>query len=335
MGFNNTRRKKIRSKSISTNTTRSRNRTKTRHRSYSLERNKNIDSEKLGEGGYGIVSRPPAKCVNLLTPTNSSNEGNKLRILYKNKYLGNNDYISKLTEYNSASKEMDFAYIIKDHISNYSEYFCLVEFICPAPSDKHVRIGVDDYLDTYAIMPYGGITLYSILNNEVYIHPKECYTLFTALQKLVKGVMKMHKIHVYHQDIHDQNVLYNFKDNTMRMVDFGLSINLQDVSHNTQTSNNKTTHFSSMHTKIISAMHFDYENLLYYIIKPSLKFILYKLNSIKHNSDLEFELELYSKNNMANKMTYYLDWLHDIPNIKNKIKEIQLFSDFIEDFIRA
>jgi len=101
------------------------------------------NSEEIGSGGSGIVSRPPAKCDSLLNKKNKKKKFNQNDLGAA--YYGNPNYISKLTEYYSAERELEIGIAIKDVIPNYEDYFCLVEFICNAPTSKHISLGGDYY----------------------------------------------------------------------------------------------------------------------------------------------------------------------------------------------
>jgi serine/threonine protein kinase len=182
-------------------------RRKSTRREQSLEPIKNLkkhnNAEKIGEGGFGIVSRPPARCA--LTINNEPSKNNKYLLANMKKYIGNPNYISKLSEPDSARKEYEIGKIVKDNIKYWKDYYCFTEFYCPAPYEKHIRVGIDDWQDTYGIAPYCGVTLKSILEDKHYISPLESCCLMEALKQLAIGLGELHRIQIYHQDIHDEN----------------------------------------------------------------------------------------------------------------------------------
>lgn len=186
---------------------------------------KKSNEEEIGSGGFGIVSRPPAKCEAFYTKNVNFNA-------YTEAYYGDPNYISKLTEYSSAKHELDIGNVIRDTIDNYHYYYCLVEFICPAPKDKIINISGDEY-NTYAIAPYCGVTLDSILRRNV-IAPLNVFqlcNLVPALQFLISGILKLHMNHIYHKDIHEENVLYDPEYNVLRLIDFGLADNYSNAKN--------------------------------------------------------------------------------------------------------
>lgn len=202
------------------------NRTVRNKRSKSVEPRKNILSEEIGSGGFGIVSRPPARCDSFLDKNFNQN-------VFREAYYNNPNYISKLTEFSSAERELNIAEAIRDEIPYYQDYFCLVEFICGAPKSKIKKIN-SEYYDTYAISPYCGIPLSEYLRRDL-VAPVNifelCY-LVTSLQTLISGLQFLHLKHLYHKDIHTGNILYDSASGIMRFIDFGLSEDLRDITNN-------------------------------------------------------------------------------------------------------
>ncbi len=253
------------------------NRNITRRRTRSLMSIANINSlyrnirpEKVGEGAFGIVSRPPAKCDRF--------RSEKERIDYQDKYFKNKKYISKLTEYMSAEKEIEVGNVVKKIIPKWKDYYCFIEFECPAPEYVFEQVGPDDFLDTYAIAPYCGITLQSILDNRHRISFYQSCCLIESVKKLVKGLQLLHSKQIYHQDIHSENVLYSLEDKNIRFIDFGSSINLQEIKRI------KGARWE-LDYSIISAKKEDYENLIFHIIIPVLQFVWRKIR--RHYRDLK------------------------------------------------
>jgi len=222
------------------------------------------NSEEIGSGGFGIVSRPPAKCDSFQNKN-----------AWRPAYYGNPNYISKLTEYSSAERELEIGIAIKDVIPNYEDYFCLVEFICNAPVSKHIRRD-GDYYNTYAISPYCGITLENYIrrdsietgasmnkddSNMKQLNIFELCYLVPSLQYMIRGLQIMHTHHIYHKDIHQGNILYDSDSGLMRLIDFGLS----DDRRNIKNDN---------HPAIINEELHDLDMLITYVIKPLITFLL-------------------------------------------------------------
>lgn len=248
----------------------------------SLQPHRTVNAEKIGEGGFGVVSRPPAECapeLGLYRNNNGTLKSRSMTSITKNrrnarkKYIGNPNYISKLGEGYQIEKELEIGRIVKRYIDNWDDYFCFTEFVCDAPEDKHIRVGMNDYQDTYGIAPYCGITLDSILQGKYHIAPIETCCLMESLKQLAIGLGELHRLEIYHQDIHDENVLFNPKDNKLRWIDFGLAEDLDEVRKNAGNNYN----ISPILTK---AKVEDTEALIFNIIKPTLEFIRYKLRQI-------------------------------------------------------
>jgi serine/threonine protein kinase len=223
-------------------------------RSKSLEPTKNT-SEEIGSGGFGIVSRPPARCDSFIDKNFNQNA-------WRAAYYGNPNYISKLTEYTSAQRELEIALAIKEEIPFHEEYFCLVEFICNAPESKSINRNGDFY-GTYAISPYCGTPLNQYLREDIKapINIFELCNLVPSLQHMIKGLQQLHINHIYHKDIHDENILYDSESGLMRLIDFGLADDFRRIkSHNALV--------------IISEEHHDLDMLVKNVIMPFVEFLL-------------------------------------------------------------
>ena len=224
-------------------------------RSKSLEPRKKNTSEEIGSGGFGIVSRPPARCDTFINKNFNQNA-------FREAYYGNPNFISKLTEYSSAQRELDIALAIKDEIPNYGDYFCLVEFICNAPESKSINRNGDWY-GTYAISPYCGTPLKQYLRDDI-IAPVNifelCY-LVPALQTMIRGLQQLHLKHIFHKDIHDENILYDSDTGLLRLIDFGLADDFRKIKNDN-------------HPVIISEEHHDLDMLVKNVIMPLLEFLL-------------------------------------------------------------
>lgn len=203
-----------------------RNKKNNTRRAKSVEAKRKNTSEEIGSGGYGIVSRPAKRCDTFLDKNFNKN-------VFREKYYNNPNYISKLTEFGSATRELEIGNAIKEKIESYKDYFCLVEFICNASDTDSISIGTDTY-DTYAISPYCGIPFSELLRQDIIIPMNVvelCY-LVTALQTLIKGIKLLHSYHIYHKDIHTGNILIDSETLTLRLIDFGLSENHSNITNN-------------------------------------------------------------------------------------------------------
>lgn len=284
-------------------------------------------SEEIGSGGFGIVSRPPAKCDSFINKNFNQNA-------WRAAYYGNPNYISKLTEYSSAERELDTALAIKDVMPNYENYFCLVEFICNAPVSKSIKRGNDDY-NTYAISPYCGITLEDYMRSDIIapINVFELCYLVTSLQYMIIGLQTMHTHHIYHKDIHEGNILYDSDSRLMRLIDFGLS----DDRRNIKNDN---------HPAIINEELHDLDMLITYVIKPLIKFLLYSLISIESTFSIKFYNELNRFNRVMNSImnpkdknkyenvTDNEEKLVRLLNVVDKFKEIKSVDEIVDEIAK-
>lgn len=303
---------------------------KTIRRSASTERWKNNVSEKVGEGGFGIVSRPPARCHHFFSQNSDNiNQRNINSVVFKNTYYKNPKYISKLTEYTQAANEIQIATIIKDNIEKWRDYYCLIEFICAAPVEKHVQISVDDYLDTYAIAPYCGVTLKNILDDKIYISVSECCNLLKGIARLITGIGELHKIYIYHQDIWDENVLFSLDDKYVRLIDFGMAI---DIFSEYKVNKNEFA------LKKVGVELTESESIIFNIVEPVLVYIKNKLESSRELTNATRQC-LRTAVHMLDKIPYR-PGDNDYPSNKksklyhdfiNKINNI--YTDFIVEFL--
>jgi serine/threonine protein kinase len=294
----------------------------------------NITAEKIGEGGFGTVSRPPARCNKFFSSSSKNiNDYNWNSIVFQETYYKNPNYISKLSDYNAAIKEMNIGNIIKHHIKNWEKYYCFTEFICEAPKEKHVQIGPDEFQDTYGIAPYCGITLNKIIQGKYHIAEKELCCLLNALKGLCIGLGKLHNIQIYHNDIHDENILFNPKDGKLRWIDFGLAEDLVDE---------KKALGKNWESKPIFIKHKleDTESLIFNIISPTLQHIKYKLKKSKESKLIQKCLDTvtsylhkipYELKNYINSSNHYKHQsVQELINIRNTY--IDFIGDFIENY---
>ena len=139
------------------------------------------------------------------------------------------DYVSKLTTPAIAEKEMEFADIIRKYIPDgaiYAEYMC--------KSDHTITIKSTLY-DTSIFLKYGGkpINTYIADEMELYYYKFEKYKdvitpekirvaqeLLTALEELREQVIAMNKDGLFHNDIWQENIVYNETTKRAYLIDF-------------------------------------------------------------------------------------------------------------------
>lgn len=261
-------------------------------RAKSLPPQQNIKSEEIGSGGFGVVSRPPARCGSFVSKNINEDA-------FREVYAGNNNYISKLTESYSAERELNIGIAIKERIPEYYYYYCLVEFICNAPEKKSIERN-GDYYGTYAISPYCGVPLKSYFKS-INVAPYNMFELYHSLpmlQNLVYGILLLHDNNIVHQDIHDGNILYDKEYELLRLIDFGLAVDFNKNNQNKPRANNNPLNIND--PKVISAKLHDIEQLIDNIILPYFDRILEYRNNIPINNAKLFrdypELEEFLSN---------------------------------------
>lgn len=302
-----------RSKSI--NRPGKKNNTRRRARIRSLSRPKKIRTTNLGEGGFGVVARPPAHCKHFFSKHSANiNARNINSIVFQEVYLGNPNYVSKTTEYLEAAREMKIADTIREKIPDWRDYYCLVEFICPA--EKVVYKGYTEY-DTYAISKFCGVTLDSILSRVVYLTPAELCGLVDALKWFIAGVLKLHEHNIFHGDLHDGNILYNPVDKQMRLIDFGLA---KDKS-------------GSAKLDILYSRLEDVTSLINYVMKELLIGILTILDTLPNPKTLTLH-------RCITRMETVLNEIHEIHSIMDRngrsmAETLHILMGFLETFLES
>lgn len=183
----------------------------------------------IASGGFGCVFRPALKCKG-----ENIREKNKITKLMLKKYA--------IEEYEDVIKYED---IIKK-IPDYQKYFLIDGFkICdPAslngadlmyfkekcsalPKKDIDKSNINHSLDKLLAlnMPDGGLALDDFIENN------SSYSIIVQLNNclidlLVNGILHMNKLHIYHCDIKDSNVLVDKNENQIyltRLIDWGLS----------------------------------------------------------------------------------------------------------------
>lgn len=182
----------------------------------------------IGSGGFGCVFRPALKCKGV-----NERESNK---------------ISKVMTSNNALDEYNQIMLLKDileKIPNYSNYFIidgltichpdkltssdLINFEkCSAlPKDDITANNINDSLDKILLLnvPDGGEDLGN------YIYKFSTYKEFIQINKslvqlLLRAILPMNKLNVYHSDIKDSNILVSRKNGNIysKLIDWGLTV---------------------------------------------------------------------------------------------------------------
>jgi serine/threonine protein kinase len=191
----------------------------------------------IGIGVVGAVHRPPLHCVN-------SNNSNK---------FNSDEYVSKITDDIVAKHEYNIAKYIKQKITDYSKYYCLVDYICPYSGETNNKMEIRVKNPYLAISRYCGISLHDIFDrhNEnhnniaenganngaesgaengagereenMIVNENTIIAILRGLPNLIKGIQLLHNINIHHLDLHPGNVLYDNKSKKLYLIDFNLA----------------------------------------------------------------------------------------------------------------
>jgi serine/threonine protein kinase len=191
----------------------------------------------IGIGVVGAVHRPPLRCVN-------SNNGNK---------FNSDEYVSKITDDIVAKHEYNIAKYIKQKITDYYKYYCLVEYICPYSGETNNKMEIMVKNPYLAISRYCGVSLHDIFdrhnenrnnigNNNansvtnsvtnsgannttvnVIVNENTIIAILRGLFNLIKGIQLLHNNNIHHLDLHPGNVLYDSKSKKLYLIDFNLA----------------------------------------------------------------------------------------------------------------
>lgn len=197
-----------------------------------METNNSIINQRggniLASGGFGCIFKPALKCAN--TEVRNTNKISKL-MTKKN----------ATDEYNQIQQFKNILHVIP----NYDKYFLLNNFVLCQPdkltkedlsnfnkckplqkkdiTSKNINSSLDKLLTIN--MPDGGIDTEHFVYN--YFNTENIIQLNNSLiDLLVHGILPMNKLHVYHCDVKDSNVLVKFTETGLntRLIDWGLSL---------------------------------------------------------------------------------------------------------------
>ena len=178
------------------------------------------ESELISQGSYGCVYKPGLKC-------NSNDKINKKEI-------------TKLQLINKFSlKEMKISDKIINEIKGYKKYYAPIKRSCEVDIKevgdkiKECKV-VDNEEETFILnkMDYAGD---KTLINMLFETKKKSNSLFLrhyflTMIKLFDGIERLNKINIIHLDIKGNNVIYSEAHSNPIIIDFGLSLDLDDYN---------------------------------------------------------------------------------------------------------
>lgn len=181
----------------------------------------------IASGGYGCVFSPSLVC-----------QGSTKRLP---------NQISKIMTTNHAIDEYDYIkhiYAKLNSIPNYKDYFLIYNVSmctpaklsnkdlthfkkCSALKKKHItKDTINNHLDKLRILnlPNGGVPVDDFLYDDGSY--EKMFKVHTLLVHLLKhGIVPMNKLHIYHSDIKDSNILIEpSAKEKARLIDWGLSV---------------------------------------------------------------------------------------------------------------
>ncbi len=185
----------------------------------------------VAAGGYGCVFNPALKCVN-----NDDRKPKYVSKLMLKKYA--------LSEYDDITKFKNDLEIIP----NYKDYFLVDGFNICSP-DKLTKDDLEDYSKKCRTLKKDGITIENInskLDNLIslnmpnggldfgnYLEKHQTYNDLimsnnSLINLLLKGILPMNKLGIYHCDIKESNILIDVEKDKMfaRLIDWGLSVKI-------------------------------------------------------------------------------------------------------------
>jgi serine/threonine protein kinase len=178
----------------------------------------NTDSKLISQGSYGCVYKPGLRC----------NSKDKLK---KNE-------ITKLQVINRFSlKEMEISEKIISEIKDYKRYFAPIKTSCKidikeiGEKIRECKV-VEDQEEMFILNKMdnaGSKTLITALfENKTKSKSLYLRTYFVTFMNLLDGIEKLNNINIIHLDIKGNNVMYSSAHKNPILIDFGLSIDLDN-----------------------------------------------------------------------------------------------------------
>jgi hypothetical protein len=183
----------------------------------------------IASGGFGCIFYPSLKCEK-----QDVTDNNKISKLMTTKHA--EDEYKQINKYNNILKV----------IPNYENYFLLNDFVLCKPNQltkedlngykkqckplnkkgityQNINKSLDKVMTIN--MPNGGINVKQFIRS-YFVSSNIIKLNNTLIDLLVNGIVPMNKLHVYHCDIKEANVLVQINETTLitRLIDWGLSV---------------------------------------------------------------------------------------------------------------
>lgn len=238
----------------------------------------------IGAGAYGCTYRPPLPCTD---------------VSLNNKY-GNNDYIMKLIDPESAKVELKMSKLLYS-IDPEQKYFLYLipkdncKITVPIKELKGIKKCniVESNFEGY-MMKYGGTDLQKIIQTQ----PERItlYNVIKWLHKLIRAVQLLQSIHIIHYDIKGPNITID-DDNNVYLIDFGISWQLNPVeSVNLSALNHAFYPIWPLFHNIISNDHKDIEDEYIHMDNNKTRKIIPALEAEFENNHKKYKREVVMAN---------------------------------------
>lgn len=176
----------------------------------------------LGSGGFGVIKLYQCK--------------NDLKDCVKNEEIGKEiKYLCQKNEYSIKCNKMFVIKKIKiherdiQHVSNVSEYKNVILFneykIGKLLDHPNIMKTYDiDIKKTSLILEHcPGMDLFDYLNKPKFVRGADMTRFASLYLQILDAVCYLHNINIAHMDIKLENIMYNKKDNSIKLIDFGQS----------------------------------------------------------------------------------------------------------------
>lgn len=238
-------------------------------------------SQLLNQGAYGCIYYPGFTC-----------KGNTSK---------SKKYITKLELKDKTTiNEIDISKIIKK-IKNSAKYFSTIEKHCEIKLNTFKKknaslsecdvVNNNEFVYNDFILSYIKYIPSKDIDNYIYsIDIPLIYiaTILNTLNTVLNSIKLLNKNNIIHFDLHGGNILYNLKTNTPIIIDFGLSINLNNILSITKDKTDIDFYNLKKATFHYSPKHFNYA--------PETHLITYLLNN--YNESSNWSNQILTSNNL-------------------------------------
>jgi len=203
----------------------------------------------LGKGTYGCVISPPLKCLGDVLKPKQSDPDYAEKIKEYTKLTSG--LVSKLMLPEEAEKEFQTTRIVSSFDPD-STYLIYPVRICDVnPDDLFKNKEKTEYIDAIQTCINNDYNPLNMQNDEeniflpenakllyyryggkeifkLNLNPNQIFLLFTNVLHLLNGVNTLHQNNFVHMDINNKNVIVQKNNLLPRLIDFGLSIKIED-----------------------------------------------------------------------------------------------------------